>query len=266
MQNDPFSNHSSPAGLVGAYKPQIDDVVHTGQLLLKRLDQPILMIWGGVLLLNLIVLVLELAVSTLIGSVVPALSIIAVPLIRLLSFVVTVVVWALVASLYGPLKRNLVGATGPERTFSELLEDIKPVFLFCLGSSAILFFAVMIGSVFCVIPGLLAFGALALAPYYSSQGTSPITAAQDSFEAARENVQIMAICTLAIVFAGLLIFGLGIGVASLLQSLGTVGAILSTIVFWLAGGVVSFAVWIVLGAVSITIDTAQTGERLSSGT
>lgn len=264
MQHDPFSNHNSPAGLVGAYRPTIDDVFHTGQLLVKRLDQPMFMVWAGVLLLNFFVLLLEFVVSTLVVTAVPGLSFLVVPVVRLFSFVAAIVVWSLVASLYGPLKRNLVGPPAGERTITDLLEDIKPVFLYCLGSTAILYFAVIIGSFLCVIPGLFAFGALALAPYYSSQGTSPITAVQDSFEAARDNAQIMAICTLSVVFGGLLVFGLGIGVASFLQSFGTVGAIFSTLIYWLAAGAVSLAVWIVVGAVSITIDTAQTGERLSS--
>lgn len=263
MQNDPFSNHSS-TGLAGGSPIQFDDIVHTGGLIPKRLDKSMMQAFGAILAIKLVVMVLEFGFTLVLSTFLPTVLFFAVPVVRFLVFIIDVALAGFAVSLYAPLKRNLLSGTAEDRSLSDLLHEVKQTYLFSTGAVLLSIAGVAIGTVFCVIPGILAGWALLMAPYYGSQGSSPFTAAEDSLEAAKAYVPIIAISMIAIVFAALLTFGFGVGFASVMQNLlGTGGAFISLLVHWFIQSIVMVGIWIVLGAVGITIDTSQTGERIA---
>lgn len=263
MQSDPFSNHSS-AGLTGGKIIQFDDIVHVAGLIPKRVNKATIQIFGAIFLIRLVIGVVEFGVTYVLGTFVPTVLFLAVPVIRFLVFLIDVALAGLAVSLFAPLKRNLMSGTAEDSSIADLLQEVKGNYLFSTGSVLLAVSGTAIGSVMCVIPGILAAWALLMTPYYGSQGSSPFTAAEDSLEAAKAYIPIIAISLVAIVFAGILSFGFGVGFASVMNKmLGVGGAFVSVLFNWVIQTIVLVGVWIALGAVGVTIDTAQTGERIA---
>ncbi len=261
METDPFAQQNR-VGLTTAYTPQFDDVVHNLQVMFKSITPAMWTLVAGVCGLLGLAEIVQTAGIILFASV-PVLSFVAAPVLNFLEFVVILICGGVLFSLFAPLKLRMLGITQGDQTIAELIDAMKPVFLYSLGSYTILVFGTMIGSLFCIIPGFLAHGVLCLAPYYSSQGTSPITAAQDSFETAKNHIPLVAMATGILIFAGLFSFGFTLGVASLLGG-GTIQLIISKVLAILVQCAMFLLGWFAVGSVSLTIDTAQTGERVKA--
>lgn len=263
-QHDPFAGHAQPGLAGGVYDPTFDDVVENIKTVAGRFLGPILAVWVGIFAIDFLFVLFAIVVSAVsfegvFGSATEFVfyGLTGVNVIR------GVIMTALRASLFAPLKQMLV--QGPQSVdgiggvAKSALSRAIPVAI----TSVIVSVIVGIGVVFCVIPGLVAGFLLMMSTFYAAVGHNPIEALTESFESAKKYWALLLGAVAVVIFVtGLIVIGGSITSAisiAILKEYAFIGIQLGN---WLITALLGVVIWIVTGAVFVTIDTAESGESI----
>lgn len=132
------------------------------------------------------------------------------------------------------------------------------------GIATLLFFlATFVGSMCCVVPGLVAMFFLYLAPYIvAARGESVGSAISQSTDWAKRHwVLLLMICGIAMVGGLGFVLIQTVALALFHGALGTTGVYLGYLATWCFAAVVGYFMWLYTGSVLVTIDRAEANYR-----
>lgn len=249
----------APSLTGGVYEPTLEDVLDNVQTLGKRMLGPILIAWGAIAAVHLILSMIQAVAHIVLGPASLALMFVSIPVWLLIGLVLG----ALRFSLYRPMRDVLTGGAAVYPDLGSLKDPILGNFVNVMLVTLLYSLAVGVGALLCGIPGLIALVVFSMAPYYAANGTPPVDAMRDSFEAAKRYPILFVVAIAATVF----ILGLANGVVSVLLAiiggaLGEYGVLAANFMQWMSLVVLGAVALVIMGATFATIDLAESGERV----
>lgn len=254
------SDEFAPGLSGGAYEPTLGDVIDNIQTLAKRVMGPLLVAWGIVAVIQLVLVIIQVAAHYVLGPASLAFMFVSIPVLLLIG----IVLGAVRFSLYRPMRSVMTDGPGAVPDLGSLQEPILSNFLNVMLASILYGLSVVIGLVFCIIPGLVAAVVFAMAPYYAANGTPAVEAMRDAMESAQKHtVLLVAGMGASIVLAGFIQAGVQIVVLIVSSFLGEYAFIVSQLTSWMLQVAVGAAIWVILGGTFVTIDLADSGEHVA---
>lgn len=256
---DDFQSDAGGIG-IGAYQPEIGDVVDNAQTLGKRIMGPILVAWVLVAVIQLGFVIVNVAAMGILGAGSLPFILVSIPVWILIGVFLN----AFRVSLYKPMRDVMTDGPQAYPDLASLKAPVMRNFLNVLLTNVLVGLVVGFGLVLCIIPGVIAAVLLAMAPYYASTGTPAVDAMRESFETVQRHLGVVIMAFAAVVGIAMLIgfmsMALGMGAGAIMGEYAYIG---SSFAEWLIQVAVGVVIWVIMGATYITIDLADSGEGVA---
>lgn len=261
-------------GVLGSGRPaSLGEAWQLFPKLMRRSMGSLLIVWGALYVLS----VLMGLPNTLLDLVTKGLIDLGLSSDEMLSFQLMVIPFSLAsaiggfiltglsAGMYRPMrqlafgdKESIGGALDVLRSASLRMGTLLLTFILTLA-------AVCLGFVMCIIPGLVLAVVLSMAPYLAAtrDELSAIDAMKQSARLVSENLWTILLAGLLVVVLSLPIYaGVGLLILPAVMFIGQMVLLVVLPVTWFVGFMVGYVMWIFLGSVYITIETADSGVEV----
>lgn len=182
----------------------------------------------------------------------------------LVSLAILIVVGTLTVGLGRAMRRQMVEGEGAIDGFAGAFTEARARFWQTMGAYLLYGVAVAVGALFCVLPGLFAAFAFAFVPYLVAAVDAEIMDSfKRSWELVKKNVGPMLVVIGIVVAIGIVLALINFGIAAALTAaLGPIGIIVSSALVTLVGIAVGYFLFLLLGALLITCETADANVPL----
>ncbi len=264
-------NHKDTMGTLGDGRPaSIDESFSNIGTLFKRSMGSLGMAWVAIFVVSIIMglpkMFLDLVVRDIIPVDLPDISPMAMLALTitftLASMIGTFALAGISMGLYRPMRTAMVEGKASIGGLSDVIRSASTRLLPTLGVLFLMTVAIFVGTLMCIIPGIIAAFLLCMAPYLvaTRDELGVMDSLKQSVRLAQENfVAILVPIILIIVVVLPIQFVIVALMAGSMLALGPVTMVAFVPVSWLVGFVLNYAIWIVFGATYITIETADAG-------